>query len=92
MPLYLKSHSYGEYVFDWGWADAYHRHGLEYYPKLLCAVPFTPVTGRRLLAGTPEQRAAPGRGGARSHASSTCRRCIASFLLQKMRRRSPDAA
>ena len=56
MPLYLKSHSYGEYVFDWGWADAYYRHGLEYYPKLLCAVPFTPVTGRRLLAHTREQR------------------------------------
>jgi predicted N-acyltransferase len=50
MPLYLKSHSYGEYVFDWAWADAYHRHRLEYYPKLLCAVPFSPVTGPRLLA------------------------------------------
>jgi len=50
MPLFLKSHSYGEYVFDWAWADAYRRHGLEYYPKLLCAVPFTPVTGPRLLA------------------------------------------
>jgi predicted N-acyltransferase len=50
MPLFLKSHSYGEYVFDWAWADAYARHGLEYYPKLLCAVPFTPVTGPRLLA------------------------------------------
>ena len=48
MPLFLKSHSYGEYVFDWAWADAYQRHGLEYYPKLLCAVPFTPVTGPRL--------------------------------------------
>src|SRR5690606_31206647 len=50
MPLYLKEHSYGEYVFDWAWADAYHRHGLEYYPKLLCAIPFTPVSGNRLLA------------------------------------------
>jgi predicted N-acyltransferase len=48
--LYLKSHSYGEYVFDWAWADAYERHGLAYYPKLLGAVPFTPVTGTRLLA------------------------------------------
>jgi len=56
MPLYLKGHSYGEYVFDWGWADAYRRHGLDYYPKLLCAVPFTPVMGRRLLAVTPEHR------------------------------------
>lgn len=48
-PLYLKSHSYGEYVFDWGWADAYERAGGRYYPKLQCAVPFTPVTGPRLL-------------------------------------------
>jgi uncharacterized protein len=56
MPLYLKSHSYGEYVFDWAWADAHHRHGLDYYPKLLCAVPFTPAAGPRLLAPTPGLR------------------------------------
>jgi hypothetical protein len=49
-PLYLKEHSYGEYVFDWAWADAYQRHGLHYYPKLLSAVPFTPVPGSRLIA------------------------------------------
>ena len=49
LPLYLKSHSYGEYVFDWAWADAYERHGLAYYPKLLSAVPFSPVSGSRLL-------------------------------------------
>ena len=49
-PLYLKEHSYGEYVFDWAWADAYQRHGLSYYPKLLSAVPFTPVPGPRLMA------------------------------------------
>lgn len=49
MPLYLKTHSYGEYVFDHSWADALHRAGGRYYPKLQCAVPFTPVTGRRLL-------------------------------------------
>ncbi|MEX3957014.1 GNAT family N-acetyltransferase [Trinickia sp. EG282A] len=49
-PVYLKSHSYGEYVFDWAWADAYQRNGLEYYPKLLCAIPFTPVQGTRLIA------------------------------------------
>jgi len=48
-PLYLKSHSYGEYVFDWGWADAYERAGGSYYPKLQACVPFTPVTGPRLL-------------------------------------------
>ncbi len=50
VPLYLKSHSYGEYVFDWSWADAYERSGLQYYPKLLSAIPFTPITGPRLLA------------------------------------------
>jgi predicted N-acyltransferase len=49
MPLYLKSHSQGEYVFDWGWADAFERAGGEYYPKLQASVPFTPVTGQRLL-------------------------------------------
>jgi predicted N-acyltransferase len=49
LPLYLKSHSYGEYVFDWAWAEAYERHGLAYYPKLLSAVPFSPVSGARLL-------------------------------------------
>ena len=49
-PAYLKTHSYGEYVFDWAWADAYQRHGLRYYPKLLVAVPFTPVPGSRLMA------------------------------------------
>jgi uncharacterized protein len=49
VPLYLKHHSYGEYVFDWAWANAYARSGLEYYPKLVAAVPFTPVTGPRLL-------------------------------------------
>ena len=49
-PLYAKGHSRGEYVFDHGWADALHRAGGEYYPKLQCAVPFTPVNGPRLLA------------------------------------------
>ncbi|WP_034996625.1 GNAT family N-acetyltransferase [Beijerinckia mobilis] len=51
-PAYLKTHSYGEYVFDHAWADAYHRGGLKYYPKLQIAVPFTPVTGRRLLVAS----------------------------------------
>lgn len=58
MPLYVKSHSYGEYVFDWAWADAYRRNGLPYYPKLLSAIPFTPVSGSRLMARTPEAAAA----------------------------------
>ncbi|RBP48479.1 GNAT family N-acetyltransferase [Arenicella xantha] len=52
MPCYVKSHSYGEYIFDWAWADAYQRHGLEYYPKLSNAVPFTPATGERILTAT----------------------------------------
>ncbi|MEZ5925015.1 MAG: GNAT family N-acetyltransferase [Hyphomicrobiaceae bacterium] len=51
LPLYLKAHSFGEYVFDQGWAEAYERHGLDYYPKLLSAVPVTPVPGRRFLTG-----------------------------------------
>lgn len=55
-PLYLKDHSYGEYVFDWAWADAYHRHGLRYYPKLLSSIPYTPVPGTRLLAHDPRAR------------------------------------
>lgn len=62
MPLYLKGHSYGEYVFDHAWADALHRAGGEYYPKLLGAVPFTPVTGRRILAASPLIRAGLLRG------------------------------
>lgn len=52
MPLYVKGNSHGEYVFDWGWADAWERAGRAYYPKFLCAVPYSPVTGPRLLVGT----------------------------------------
>ncbi len=57
-PLFEKHHSYGEYVFDWAWADAYRRNGLPYYPKGLVAVPFTPVPGPRLLAVDAEARSA----------------------------------
>jgi uncharacterized protein len=56
MPLYSKSHSFGEYVFDWSWANAYEQQGLPYYPKLVCAVPFTPVPGPRLLAESEPDR------------------------------------
>ena len=49
MPLYLKQHSYGEYVFDWSWAQAYEQQGMQYFPKALCAIPFTPVQGSRIL-------------------------------------------
>lgn len=54
MPLYVKSHSYGEYVFDWAWAEAYERNGLNYYPKLLSAIPFAPITSQRLLSNNLE--------------------------------------
>jgi len=57
-PLYAKDHSYGEYVFDWSWAEAYQRYGLAYYPKWLVAVPFTPVPGTRLLARDGQARGA----------------------------------
>lgn len=58
VPLYAKGHSYGEFVFDWAWADAYQRHGLQYYPKWLAAVPFTPVPGARLLTSDAHRPAA----------------------------------
>ena len=58
MPLYRKGHSRGEFVFDFSWANAYAQHGLDYYPKLLTAIPFTPVRGPRMLVGEhPESRA-----------------------------------
>lgn len=50
VPTYLKTHSQGEFVFDWSWADAYHRYGMEYYPKRIWAVPFSPVTGPRIFS------------------------------------------
>lgn len=56
VPLYLKSHSFGEFVFDWAWADAYRRAGLQYYPKLIAGVPFSPVTGRRILVADGTDR------------------------------------
>jgi uncharacterized protein len=58
LPRYSKTHSYGEYVFDWGWADAYHRYGRRYYPKWVVAVPFTPVPGPRILAPDARTRRA----------------------------------
>jgi uncharacterized protein len=61
-PLYVKTHSYGEYVFDHAWAQAYQQHGLHYYPKALVAVPFTPVPGTRLMARTPADRALLAKG------------------------------
>lgn len=54
LPLYVKHHSYGEYIFDWGWAGAAHRGGLEYYPKLVSMAPLTPATGQRILYAPEE--------------------------------------
>ena len=61
LPLYLKSHSYGEYVFDHGWADAFERAGGRYYPKLQASVPFTPASGRRLLIAAGEDEVETGK-------------------------------
>jgi predicted N-acyltransferase len=58
MPLYLKQHSYGEFVFDWAWAEAYAQTGKSYYPKALCAIPFTPVQGARILVDPHEDKEA----------------------------------
>ncbi len=60
MPLYEKSHSWGEFVFDWAWADAYHRAGLDYYPKLVSAVPFTPAPSKRILCADANDTEAAG--------------------------------
>ena len=58
MPLYLKGHSQGEYIFDYSWADAFERAGGRYYPKMLSAIPFTPATGQRLLVASSEHESA----------------------------------
>ena len=79
MPCYLKSHSNGEYVFDWGWADAYERAGGTYYPKLQVSVPFTPVTGPRLLTR-------PGPGAAER------KRLLAAGLVEVCRRSGASSA
>lgn len=57
MPMYLKTNSYGEYVFDWAWANAYQSHGQEYYPKFVSSVPFTPSVGQRLFCRNPKAMA-----------------------------------
>ncbi|TPW16893.1 MAG: hypothetical protein FD130_874 [Halothiobacillaceae bacterium] len=56
VPMYLKNNSYGEFVFDWDWAEAYERNGLRYYPKLVVAIPYTPTSGPRLLVADGAQR------------------------------------
>lgn len=87
MPLYLKSHSQGEYVFDHAWADALERAGGQYYPKLQACVPFTPVTGRRLLiadgAGTAEIRAMLLEAGASAVEQLNCSSLHITFPLEE---------
>jgi uncharacterized protein len=78
-PCYLKSHSRGEFVFDWGWADAYERAGGRYYPKLQIAVPFTPVTGPRLLSPPGPAQSAQRRRLA-AGAAELCRKLTASSV------------
>jgi predicted N-acyltransferase len=78
-PCYAKSHSQGEYVFDHGWADAYERAGGSYYPKLQVSVPFTPATGRRLLA-RPGPQAEAARGALADGLAEICRRSNASSV------------
>lgn len=79
MPLYLKTHSQGEYVFDWSWADAYEKAGGQYYPKLQCASPFSPVTGPRLLV-RPDVDPDEGRRMLLGGALTLCERLGASSL------------
>jgi uncharacterized protein len=62
VPLYLKDNSYGEFVFDWAWADAYARNGLQYYPKLVSAIPYTPATGQRFLIASGADHAVVSNG------------------------------
>ena len=71
-PTYLKTNSHGEFVFDWAWADAYHRHGLRYYPKLLTAIPYSPVSGPRLLTRRGHPDPAGLRAGLIDYARAVC--------------------
>ena len=81
LPLYIKTHSYGEYVFDWSWAEAYQRHGLEYYPKLLSAIPFTPSTGPRTSTPVPCRRPRPRASSTQSMVRPSARRALARQLI-----------
>ena len=93
VPLYLKTHSYGEYIFDWAWADAAHRAKIRYYPKLVAAVPFTPATGHRLLVAAGEMSRRPGPRSCaacrQSPTKSARRRFTSYFARTASSRRSP---
>jgi hypothetical protein len=84
VPQYLKTHSWGEFIFDWSWAQSYQRAGLEYYPKQLAAIPFTPVTGPRLLLH-PQEAADPDR-------APELRAMIAGVLLDSARQTGASGA
>jgi predicted N-acyltransferase len=91
LPLYLKGNSHGEYVFDWAWADAWERAGGEYYPKLLCAVPYSPVTGPRLLAGSGPEAAIRRRALAAGLRELTDRIGLSSAHVDFLRAEETDA-
>ncbi|MDA1207759.1 MAG: peptidogalycan biosysnthesis protein, partial [Proteobacteria bacterium] len=90
MPLYVKGHSQGEYIFDYSWADALERAGGRYYPKLLSAIPFTPVTGRRILAETSEQEQALVMGAAQMAEELNISSVHVNFLDEHAWRRRGD--
>jgi len=89
VPQYLKTHSWGEFVFDWSWAQSYQRSGLEYYPKQLSAIPFTPVTGPRFLVTTGLQADGTGVGDVSQH---ELRDQLAALLLESARHASASGA
>ena len=90
MPLYLKGHSQGEYIFDYSWADAFERAGGRYYPKMLSAIPFTPATGRRLLVASSEHESALVSGAAQIASEMNISSVHLNFLDQAAWRRRGD--
>lgn len=90
MPLYLKGHSQGEYIFDYSWADAFERAGGQYYPKMLSAIPFTPATGRRLLVASSEHEAALVSGAAQFASERNISSVHINFLDQDAWQRRGD--
>ncbi|HET7562211.1 MAG TPA: GNAT family N-acetyltransferase [Rhodanobacteraceae bacterium] len=91
LPLYLKGNSHGEYVFDWAWADAWERAGGAYYPKLLCAAPYSPVTGPRLLAGSGPHAASRRRALAAGLRELTDQAGLSSVHVDFLREAETDA-
>jgi len=88
VAAYLKTHSYGEYIFDWGWASAAERAGLRYYPKLVVAAPHTPATGPRILLAHPKGTCSPGGSLAPDHGDAAA---VSAALIQGVRAVAEDA-